>query len=120
MISKYDEKRDFLKVDISSLKSKLQNTMWDNVGIYRDEKSLNRALADIEQMCKEFHRDYKCLSKDEYELRNMLITASLIVKSALNRKESRGAHYRTDYLETSEDCEHSLIKKEKGEISFAK
>ena len=66
MISKYDEKRDFLKVDITSLKSKLQNTMWDNVGIYRDEKSLNRALADIEQMCKEFHRDYKCLSKDMY------------------------------------------------------
>lgn len=120
IISKYDEKCDFSKVDIASLKSKLQNTMWDNVGIYRDEKSLKQALADIEQLSKEFHRDYKCQSKDEYEFRNMLITASLIVKSALNRKESRGAHYRTDYLETSEDCEHSLIMKEKGEVSFAK
>ena len=50
----------------------------------------------------------------------MLITAELIIKSALHRKESRGAHYRIDYLNTNEDCEHSLISKEKGEVSFVK
>ena len=48
----------------------------------------------------------------------MLTTAKLIVKSALNRKESRGAHYRTDYLNTSPKGEHSVIIKNKGEISF--
>lgn len=120
IISKYEQDSELKPVDVKALKEELQATMWSGVGIFRNEQVMKSAQANIEKLSKEFDREDKCLSKDEYELRNMLITAELIVKSALNRKESRGAHYRVDYLNTNEVCEHSLVDKNKGEIYFAK
>ena len=93
----------------NNLKSKLQNTMWENVGIYRNETSLQNALHDIENLEKEFNKPDICTSKEEYELRNMLIVGKIITKCALQRKESRGAHYRTDYLQINSTAEHSII-----------
>ncbi|MBO5385176.1 L-aspartate oxidase [bacterium] len=120
IILKYEQDIELKPVDVKALKEELQATMWSGVGIFRNEQVMKSAQANIEKLSKEFDREDKCLSKDEYELRNMLITAELIVKSALNRKESRGAHYRVDYLNTNEVCEHSLVDKNKGEIYFAK
>ena len=120
IISKYEQDSELKPVDVKALKEELQATMWSGVGIFRNEQVMKSAQENIEKLSKEFDREDKCLSKDEYELRNMLITAELIVKSALNRKESRGAHYRVDYLNTNEVCEHSLVDKNKGEIYFAK
>ena len=120
IISKYEQDSKLKSVDVKALKEELQATMWSGVGIFRNEQVMKSAQENIEKLSKEFDREDKCLSKDEYELRNMLITAELIVKSALNRKESRGAHYRVDYLNTNEVSEHSLVDKNKGEIYFAK
>ena len=102
------------------MKEELRDIMWNNVGIFRHEDLLKSAEEKIENLKKEFNHDYYCSSQDEYELRNMLITSELIVKSALNRKESRGAHYRTDYLETDNFGEHSLINKNIGEENLVK
>ena len=85
--------------------------MWNNVGIFRDEHSLLTASEDLELLKQEFPRSYKCTSREEYEFRNMLTVSQLIVSSALMRKESRGAHYRTDYPNTNENCVHSIITK---------
>lgn len=120
IIEKYSNNVELNSIDVNRLKSELQATMWTGVGIFRSEQTMIAALENIEKFSKEFDRLDKCLSKDEYELRNMLITAELVVKSALSRKESRGAHYRVDYLNTNEVCEHSLIVKNKGEINFVK
>ena len=95
---------------ISHLKTKLKTTMWHNVGIFRDENSLNQALCDIEEIENEFKKCDSCANIEEYELRNMLITSKLVVNSALQRKESRGAHYRTDFLQTDNIAIHSEIK----------
>ena len=94
---------------ITDLKSKLKFSMWRNVGIFRDENSLNQAQNDIKQIEHEFNKFDYCDSIEEYELRNMLITSKLVVKSALQRQESRGAHYRTDFLQTNEIAKHSEI-----------
>ena len=120
LIEKYDCPMFYDEIDAAGVKAKLKDTMWNNVGIYRDAHSLISASNTIEKLIKQVNRENKCYNLQEYEVRNMLITAGLIVKSALNRKESRGAHYRTDYMDKSVNCEHSLIKKEEGEISFAK
>ncbi|MBR1619023.1 L-aspartate oxidase [bacterium] len=97
--------------NFQNLKTALQTTMWQNVGIFRNADSINQALKDIEQIENEFNKSELCANIEEYELRNMLITAKLVAKSALQRKESRGAHYRTDYLQTDAVAHHSEISK---------
>ncbi len=97
---------------LQSFKQRLKDTMWNNVGIFRDEKSLTMALNDVCEIEKEFNKPDICASIEEYELRNMITVAKLIIQSALNRKESRGAHYRTDYLQTDKVPRHSEVKKE--------
>ena len=100
------------ELDILALKKKLKDIMWDYVGIFRDENSLKTAQERLEELRKEFPRSYKCINREEYEFRNMLQVSELIATSALMRKESRGAHYRTDFPQTNEECVHSIITKE--------
>ncbi len=100
------------ELDVQSLKNKLQNIMWDYVGILRSQNTLSQAIEKLEALKSEFQRDYKCLSRDEYEFRNMLTVSQLITHCALSRKESRGAHFRTDYLQTNDECIHSNISKD--------
>ena len=109
-LKSYDKMPKIKIKNISILKNKLKNTMWENVGIYKNEESLNRTLSEIEEIEKEINNSHFCNSTEEYELRNMLITSKLIVNSALKRKESRGAHYRTDYLQADDVPLHSEIK----------
>ena len=107
--------------DTKTLRQELRKLMWDKVGIIRNEDELKEALEKIANMKFEFKRTRKCLNKDEYEYRNLLTVAELIVKSAINRKESRGAHSRSDYKITLESAEHSnLIKTELEELAYVK
>ena len=62
----------------------------------------------------------KCLNRDEYEFRNMLTVAQLITHCALQRKESRGAHFRTDYPDTKDECIHSVVVKADKVADFVK
>ncbi len=82
----------------------LQNMMQDLVGIVRNESELLRALEGIEQL-RERARQVHVYGNREYnngwhtalDLPNLLTVASAIGRSALERKESRGAHFREDY-----------------------
>ena len=121
LIDKYtDEDVVLEELDIPSLKQKLQDIMWNYVGIFRDENSLTRAYSKLCMLKSEFPRTYKCISRDEYEFRNMLLVAMLIDSSAIRRRESRGAHFRTDYPEALEKCVHSIITKEDGVPDYVK
>ncbi len=97
--------------DTSTLSSRLKNIMWDYVGIVRTEESLLKAQKEVEKLQADFKRRRKCLNQNEYEYRNMLTVASLIIRSALARKESRGAHCRSDYQQTDTVGQHSVIDK---------
>ena len=101
--------------DIAALKTQLKDIMWNYAGISRNETELNKALKLIKELKIMFNRDRKCLNQDEYEYRNMLTCAEIVVQSALSRKESRGAHSRIDYPQCSESAMHSSVKKSKNE-----
>lgn len=119
-LQKYERELGFAQYDVDTLKSELQNIMWENVSILRREESLKRAKSQIAKMKEHFLRDLKCLNIQEYELKNMFLVADLIVDAAIWRKESRGAHYRTDFMSTFDIAEHSLLKNEQGELVFVK
>ncbi len=77
----------------------LRTFMWDYVGIVRTTKRLERALNRIELLKREIQDYYGNYSVSHHliELRNLVVCAELIVRSALMRKESRGLHYTLDY-----------------------
>ncbi|MFX1318956.1 MAG: FAD-binding protein [Promethearchaeota archaeon] len=84
----------------------LQRNMWDNAGLFRNEEDLNAALNFITQQNKRVDSKLTVQNKSSryntewitaLELQDMILVAEMIVRSALLRKESRGAHYRTDY-----------------------
>ena len=84
---------------ISHDKREIQRLMWDYVGIVRSDERLNRAGQRIDIIAQQIEMFYKktTVTPVLLELRNLSCAASLIVRSALFRKESRGLHYNTDY-----------------------
>ncbi len=92
--------------------NELRRFMWNYVGIVRTNKRLARALHRIHMLRDEVHEFYSNfrISNNLIELRNLLQVAELIVKSAMERHESRGLHYSKDYPEMLPDAVPTVLE----------
>jgi len=84
---------------VQAKRQRLQSIMWEAAGIVRDCERMRRALGEIGELYIESRAICESygINKELVELRNLVTVGELILSSALQRKESRGGHYRVDY-----------------------
>ena len=99
------------------LHEELQEAMQDNVGIVRSDELLIEGIEQLDKF-KEAYKDVKAEGTSQFNpgwhealsLRNLIITAEAVAKSALLREESRGAHTRVDFPgEREEGLEYNIV-----------
>lgn len=105
-------------------KNRIKKLMWEKVSIVREEQILNEALKELIEMEKDLDKldvnatkQYNTDLVTALEVINMVEICILTVKSAILRRESRGAHYRSDFPETNDEWKKSIIVNKK-EIKF--
>ena len=98
------------------VKKELMQMMWDCVGVMRERKQMEKALRLLEQFKNTSLKITGSLRMNEQliaalDVNNMLPTCAMILKSALYRKESRGAHFREDFPYKDTNFRRSTIIK---------
>jgi succinate dehydrogenase/fumarate reductase flavoprotein subunit len=115
------------KVRPVALQAELQTLMWENAGPFRTGEKLAAALVRIRQMQTDDLPNvaiagealYNLDLQDWFELRAMLTTAETVVRSALARNESRGAHQREDFPYSHESLlKNQTMEMRNGELVF--
>lgn len=103
--------------NVGQLRSELRTTMTEKVSVFRTEDSLNEALYTIDAIkekrmrtslsCRNTAMNQELLQR--WELDNLLLVSESIASAARYRKESRGAHFRDDYDQRSDNFNHHSI-----------
>ena len=103
----------------NDIRNEMKKVMTENCGVFRDESRLKICIETIKKL-KERYKKGKITDKGKLfnteiyevlELGNMLGMAEIIAVGAINRRESRGGHSRTDYPKRDDEnfLKHSLI-----------
>ncbi|MDZ7620137.1 MAG: L-aspartate oxidase [Patescibacteria group bacterium] len=88
-------------LNLPDIRNSLMSLMWRAAGVRRDAEGLGEAAENIDAWSR-YVLARQFADPSGWELQNMLVLARLIVEAALARKETRGAHVRTDFLETDD------------------
>jgi len=100
------------EIVISHNWDELRRFMWDYVGIVRTNKRLERArhrIRLLEREIDEYYANFR-ISNDLIELRNLVLSADLIVRCAQRRRESRGLHSSRDYPATLPAARNTVLR----------
>jgi len=93
--------------DIKRARADLQSAMWKGVGLVRDETGLSNTLRVLNDLYARF--GHPTPRREAIELANMIECAWLVTRASLERKESRGAHFRRDFPNLDEAWKHHLL-----------
>ncbi len=85
-------------LDLGDIRNSLQALMWRHVGVERSGESLAEALDLVEGWCR-YVLPQQFAAPEGWQLQNMLEVARLMIRSALERQETRGVHFRADFPE---------------------
>ncbi len=114
-----DRKTRERRLNIGDLRRSLESLMWRQVGIFRRGEDLLRAEERLSDWL-DLLRRHRITRREEVELVNLLMLGRSVVKAALSRKESRGAHYREDFPESREEFrKHSLIDQSDWNVHYS-
>jgi len=86
--------------------SALQKLLWDKVGIIRNKESLTKAADILAAWQKSLAPS---IDRPAYELNNLVLTGRLVTEAALLREESRGAHFRSDFPQSSPQWQRHIL-----------
>jgi len=86
--------------------SALQQLLWEKVGIIRNKEGLTQAVETLAGWQKRLPRP---VDRPTHELSNLILTGRLVTEAALLREESRGAHFRTDFPQTSPEWQCHIV-----------
>ncbi|BAI80166.1 succinate dehydrogenase, flavoprotein subunit [Deferribacter desulfuricans SSM1] len=114
------------KYTFGPIYNELIETMQKNVSVFRTEEGLKEALEKLDELEKKMD-DFRVNDKsniynleliEALELNNMIMVAKALTKAALERKESRGGHYRDDYPERDDEnyLKHTEVFYQDGEF----
>jgi fumarate reductase (CoM/CoB) subunit A len=112
-ISSLQPKQDGIRP--SQIRHKIEEIMWNKVGIIRTKEKLIQALMEIQRLkltpiqVANQNTTFAYEQLEALQLRNMLSVSEIIINAALLRKESRGAHFREDFPETNPSWRKNII-----------
>lgn len=118
------------KGNLGKIREEMQRVMTENVGVFRREEGLMKAadaLKGLKERADETALSSKSLRMNQnlverWELDNLLSVSMVITQGALNRRESRGGHFREDYPERKDQFNYHTLAhmKEFGEVELGK
>ncbi len=102
-ISTYETRETVFIEDSKEIKNKIKDIMWRYAGILRDENSLKKGFFELCEIKKSIPDSPVFSDFASYEVRNMVYACEIVIKSAIERRTSAGAHFRTDtYTENTQ------------------
>ncbi len=113
-------------ISLAEIKKQLQENNEKNLGVFRNETLIKSGLSKIYELLQVF-KNYKIKNKnlllnqeivEYFEVKNLLLNSLATNFSALNRRETRGAHYRSDFNLRGEELYHSLVRINGSELEF--
>jgi len=87
-------------LDLADIRNSLRALMWRHVGVERDGGSLVEALETVEGWCR-YVLPRQFAEPQGWQLQNMLEVARLMIRGAIERRETRGVHFRRDFPEAA-------------------
>jgi succinate dehydrogenase / fumarate reductase flavoprotein subunit len=116
------------KENVFDIGNEMKAVMFDDVGVFRTEEGMAKAVEKVRELKERFKqisvadtgRIFNTELLNAWELSNLLDISEVVAVSALNRKESRGAHAREDYPERDDEnwMKHTLVWQRDGKLEI--